>query len=64
MNTGTENDLGGVLGLGRHFSKYIAKDWVSSVLFLPFLTRAASLSVMAVLVIKKFDPYHKLITHF
>lgn len=64
MNIGTENYLGGVMGLGRYFSKSIAKDWVSLVLFFPFLASAASLSVMVIFVMKKFDPYQKLITYF
>lgn len=64
MNTGTQNYLGGGMGLGRYFSKYIAKDWVSAVLFLPYLASAASLSVVVVFVRKKLDPYWKLIIDF
>lgn len=64
MNTGTKNYLGGGVGLGGYFSKCIAKDWVSTVLFLPCLASATSLSVVIMFVRKKVDPYWKLIIDF
>lgn len=52
------------MGLGGYFSKCIAKDWVSTVLFLPCLASTTSLSVVIMFVRKKVDPYWKLIIDF